>query len=161
MTVKAVCRRYHITPDTLRYYERVGAIPAVARTKSGIRDYAEQDIGWVENAICMRNAGVPVEMIAEYVELCRQGDDTFPARRDLLNTVRGELLRQIEKRQKELERLEYKIERYEAAVETGKLIWDRDFSFDPETGTFACGPSTASGAGAASRSAPSRSKSLR
>lgn len=53
MTIKDVCRRYHITPDTLRYYERVGAIPAVARTKSGIRDYAEQDIGWVENVICI------------------------------------------------------------------------------------------------------------
>lgn len=138
MTIKDVCGRYHITPDTLRYYERVGAIPAVTRTKNGIRDYAEQDIGWVENAICMRNAGVPVEMIAKYVKLCQQGDETFPARRDLLNTVRRELLRQIEKRQKELERLEYKIGRYEAAVETGELIWDRDFSFDSETGAFVC-----------------------
>lgn len=142
MTIKDVCQRYHITPDALRYYERVGAIPAVTRAKSGIRDYGEQDIGWVENAICMRNAGVPVEMIAEYVKLCRQGAETFPARRDLLNAVRGELLRQIEKRQRELERLEYKIGRYEAAVETGELIWDKDFSFDPETGTFACGPDT-------------------
>lgn len=138
MTIKDVCGRYHITPDTLRYYERVGAIPAVTRTKNGIRDYAEQDIGWVENAICMRNAGVPVEMIAEYVKLCQQGDETFQARRDLLNTVRRELLRQIEKRQKELERLEYKIGRYETAVETGELIWDRDFSFDSETGTLTC-----------------------
>lgn len=142
MTIKDVCERYHITADTLRYYERVGAIPAVTRTKNGIRDYAEQDIGWVENAICMRSAGVPVEMIAEYVELCQQGDETFPARRDLLNMVRRELLQQIKKRKMELERLEYKIERYEAAVETGELIWDRNFSFDPETGTFACGIDT-------------------
>lgn len=142
MTVKDVCEQYHITPDTLRYYERVGAIPAVTRKKNGIRDYAEQDIGWVENAICMRNAGVPVEMIAEYVKLCQQGDETFPARRDLLKAVRGELLRQIEKRQRELERLEYKIGRYEAAVETGELVWDRSFSFDPETGTFVCGTDT-------------------
>lgn len=142
MTIKDVCERYHITADTLRYYERVGAIPAVTRTKNGIRDYAEQDIGWVENAICMRNAGVPVEMIAEYVELCQQGDETFPARRDLLNMVRRELLQQIKKRKMELERLEYKIERYEATVETGELIWDRNFSFDPETGTFACGTDT-------------------
>lgn len=135
-TIKEVCAAYHITPDTLRYYERVGAIPAVSRNKNGVRDYAEQDIGWVENAICMRNAGVPVEMIAEYVKLCRQGDGTFSARRDLLKEVRGTLLRQIEKCQKELARLEYKIERYEAAVETGNLVWDRSFSFDSETGTL-------------------------
>lgn len=124
MTMKEVCRKYHISPDTLRYYERVEAIPPVNRTKNGIRDYDEQDIGWVENALCMRNAGVSVEKIVKYVKLCQQGDETFSARRDLLRETRGEILKQIEKYQKELERLEYKIARYETAVETGKLVWD-------------------------------------
>lgn len=124
MTVKKVCEKYGITPDTLRYYERIGVIPPVNRTQKGIRDYTEQDIGWVENALCMRNAGVPVEMIAEYVQLCRQGDETFSARRDLLKKARLQILKQLAKYQAELERLEYKISRYEAAVETGKLVWD-------------------------------------
>ena len=44
MTIKEVCERYDITADTLRYYERVGVIPEVTRTKSGIRDYREEDI---------------------------------------------------------------------------------------------------------------------
>lgn len=138
MTIKEVCSIYHIAPDTLRYYERVGAIPTVSRTGKGIRDYTEQDIGWVENAICMRSAGVPVEMVAQYVALCRQGDGTFSARRDLLKEVREGLLAQIEKCRRELERLEYKIGRYEAAVETGELVWDRSFSFNSKTGGFEC-----------------------
>lgn len=125
MTIKDVCVRYHIAPDTLRYYERVGAIPPVHRTEGGIRDYTEEDIGWVENAICMRGAGVPVDMMAEYVRLCQQGDETFPARRDLLKRAREKICGQIEKCQTELGRLAYKIERYEAAVETGQLVWDR------------------------------------
>ena len=57
MTIKEVCEKYDLTPDTLRYYERVGVIPEVGRTKGGIRDYSEQDIKWVENAVCMRSAG--------------------------------------------------------------------------------------------------------
>ena len=65
MTIKEVCEKYGITADTLRYYERVGVIPIVSRTKGGKRDYSEQDIAWVENAICMRNAGLPVEMLIE------------------------------------------------------------------------------------------------
>ena len=77
MTIKEVCEKYGITPDTLRYYERVGVIPTVARTKGGIRDYSEEDIRWVENAICMRSAGLPVEMLIEYVQLFREGDSTF------------------------------------------------------------------------------------
>lgn len=133
MTMKEVCEKYHISPDTLRYYEKVGAIPPVNRTKKGIRDYTAQDIGCVENALCMRNAGVPVEMVAKYMKLCQQGDETFIARRDLLKEVRCQIRKQIEKYERELERLEYKIERYEAAVETGELIWDRPFSFHPET----------------------------
>ncbi len=132
MTIKEVCERYHISPDTLRYYEKMGAIPAVHRTKGGVRDYTEQDIGCVENALCMRNAGVPVEMVATYVKLCGQGDETFLARRDLLREVRGGIMRQIEKCQRELERLEYKIGRYELAIETGELVWDRTFSFEPD-----------------------------
>lgn len=124
MTMKEVCEKYHISPDTLRYYERVGAIPAVNRAKSGIRDYTEQDLGSVENALCMRNAGVPVEMVVKYVELCRQGDETFSARRDLLVEARNRILSQMEKYQNELKRLDYKISRYENAMETGKLVWD-------------------------------------
>lgn len=124
MTIREVCDKYHISPDTLRYYERVGVIPAVNRTKSGIRDYTTQDLGCVENAICMRNAGVPVEMVVQYMKLCQQGDSTFAARRDLLKGVRSELLKQIEKCQQELKRLEYKIRRYETAIETGELVWD-------------------------------------
>lgn len=138
MTIKEVCEKYHISPDTLRYYERVGVIPEVNRTKGGIRNYEEQDLNWVENAICMRNAGVPIEMIIEYVKLYNQGNETLAARRDLLIEARGEILKQMQKYQRELERLEYKIERYATAVETGKLVWDIEFTFDPETKTFEC-----------------------
>lgn len=140
MTIKEVCAKYRVSPDTLRYYERVGVIPPVTRTKNGIRDFTPQDIGSVENALCMRSAGVPVEMVIEYVRLCRQGDETIPARRDLLKEVRAGIVGQIEKCRKELERLDYKIQRYDEAVETGELVWDRTFSFDPGTGAFTCEP---------------------
>ena len=48
MTIKEVSEKYHITQDTLRYYERVGMIPKVTRTLSGIRNYQPEDLGWVE-----------------------------------------------------------------------------------------------------------------
>ena len=44
MTIAEVCKRCGITPDTLRYYERVGLIPPVARTAGGIRNYTETDV---------------------------------------------------------------------------------------------------------------------
>ena len=84
MTIREVSEKYHISQDTLRYYERIGLIPAVHRTAGGVRDYQETDLGWVEHAICMRSAGVSVEALIEYVRLYQQGDATIEARLHLL-----------------------------------------------------------------------------
>ena len=125
MTIKEVCEKYDITPDTLRYYERVGVIPEVHRTKGGIRDFTDEDIAWVENAICMRSAGVPVEMLIEYVRLFQKGDSTFQARRDILAEAREEIQKQIDKYQATMDRINYKISRYDEAIKTGVLTWDK------------------------------------
>ena len=126
MTIKEVCEKYDITPDTLRYYERVGVIPEVSRTKGGIRDFTEEDIKWVENAVCMRSAGVPVEMLIEYVKLFQEGDSTITARRNLLIEARAKVQENLDKYQATMDRLNYKISRYEEAVKTGILSWDAE-----------------------------------
>lgn len=124
MTITEVSKKYDITADTLRYYERVGMIPPVTRTVSGIRDYQEKDLNWVELAKCMRSAGLPVEAMIEYVKLFQDGDSTIPARLQLLIEQREALLQQRKQIEETLERLNYKISRYEVAVKTGKLTWD-------------------------------------
>ena len=124
MTIKQVCQRYGLTQDTLRYYEKIGVIPPVHRSASGIRDYDEHDLGWVENAVCLRSAGVPVESIAEYVKLYQAGDETFAARRDLLSHVLADLTEQP------IQKLTYKVSRYEAAVRTGVLSWTKETETD-------------------------------
>lgn len=124
MTIKEVCKQFDISADTLRYYERVGVIPKVKRTKGGIRDYSEEDISWVENAICMRSAGVPVEMLIEYVKLYQEGDNTLEARRDLLIEARVEVQNKIDQYVDTLNKLNFKISRYEEAVKKGYLSWE-------------------------------------
>lgn len=124
MTIKEVSEKYDISQDTLRYYERVGLIPPVSRTAGGIRNYNESDLGWVENAICMRNAGVPIEALIEYVKLYQMGDSTFEARRQLLQEQLDSLEEQKKQIEETIERLKFKVSRYQAAVETGVLSWD-------------------------------------
>ena len=123
MTIKEVSAKYQITQDTLRYYERVGMIPPVGRTAGGIRDYKEKDCGWIELALCMRTAGLPVEAMIEYVRLTQEGNGTIQARLELLQEQRERLQEQQAKIAQTLERLNYKIGRYEEAVKTGKLVW--------------------------------------
>ena len=124
MTIKQVCERYGLTPDTLRYYEKIGVIPQVRRSASGIRDYSEQDIGWVDNAVCLRNAGVPVDSIVQYVKLFQAGDETIAARRDLLSRALDDLLDQRSQLNAAIQRLSYKVRRYDQALQTGILSWE-------------------------------------
>ena len=123
MTIAEVSKKYDISADTLRYYERVGMIPPVTRTASGIRDYQDSDLGWVGLAKCMRSAGLPVEAMIEYVRLYQEGDSTIPARLQLLLEQRQSLLEKKKKIDETLDRLNYKISIYEDAVKTGKLSW--------------------------------------
>ena len=123
MTIKEVSEKFNVSADTLRYYERVGMIPHVTRTAGGVRDYRENDISWVELAVCMRSAGMPVEAMIEYVRLFREGDSTIPARLQLLTEQRERLEEQRAQIDSTLKRLNYKISRYEEAVKTGKLVW--------------------------------------
>lgn len=124
MTIKEVSEKFDITADTLRYYERVGLIPPVARNASGNRDYQEKDVDWVEHTVCMRNAGVPIEALIEYVKLFQMGDATFGARQDLLKEQYEKLEEQRKQIEATMDRLHYKISKYEEAVKTGKLVWD-------------------------------------
>lgn len=116
MTIAEVAKKYELTADTLRYYERVGLIPSVNRTGGGIRDYSEQDCRWIEFIKCMRGAGLPIEVLIEYVALFQRGPSTHDARKHLLIDQRDQLVERIADMQKTLERLNLKIERYEQAV---------------------------------------------
>jgi DNA-binding transcriptional MerR regulator len=116
MTITEVSEKFDLSQDTLRYYERIGLIPRVNRSKSGIRAYTEEDCKWVEFIKCMRSAGLPVEVLIEYVGLFQQGDETVEARKELLIEQRKQLLTRIEDMKKILERLDDKIARYEQTV---------------------------------------------
>ena len=132
MTIREVSEKFNVSQDTLRYYERVGLIPAVHRTAGGVRDYQPSDLSWVEHAICMRSAGVSVEALAEYVRLYQQGDETIKARLHLLQEQERLLKEQYEQLAATLERLDYKISRYECALETGVLSWETEEETEKE-----------------------------
>ena len=116
MKIAEVSERYGISLDTLRYYERIGLIQPVNRNKSGIRDYGEIDLKRIEFIKCMRGAGLPVDVLAEYIKLVQQGDQTIEARKEILKVQREQLLVKMNEMQKTLDMLDYKIEVYENAV---------------------------------------------
>lgn len=116
MKIAEVSEKFGISSDTLRYYERIGLVPPVNRNDGGIRDYSELDIRRVEFVKCMRSAGLPVEVLIEYIGLVQQGDQTIEARKEILVEQRELLVDRMEQMQKTLDILDHKIEVYEKAV---------------------------------------------
>ena len=111
MTIGEVSKKYEITTDTLRYYERIGLIPHVPRKKNGIRDFDEESCNWVSFVKCMRSAGVEIEALIEYVRLKRQDIDES-RRMEILVEQREKLVNKMEYLKSTIERLEHKIAYY-------------------------------------------------
>lgn len=113
MTIAEVGREFELTADTLRYYERIGLLPAVNRNSSGNRDYTEEDCRWVKFIKCMRNAGLSIEVLIEYVGLFQQGNETAQIRKELLIEQRKHIVEKIQDFQNTLAYLDKKIDGYE------------------------------------------------
>lgn len=116
MMITEVSKKYGISVDTLRYYERVGLIPPVNRNKNGYRDYTKEDCEWVYFSIVMRNAGLSIEALIEYVSLFQKGRNTISTRKQILIEQRELLAERINEMQKVLDRLDHKIDGYEERV---------------------------------------------
>ncbi|MDO4443326.1 MAG: MerR family transcriptional regulator [Slackia sp.] len=116
MKIAEVSKRYGISADTLRYYERIGLLRHVPRTASGIRDYNETNRKTVEFLKCMRGAGVSIEALIEYMDLFDEGEHTAAARKALLEKQRDSVRARIADLQAGLDRLDYKIAHYEQVI---------------------------------------------
>ena len=113
MNIAEVSKQYGLTADTLRYYERIGLLPAVARNKSGNRDYSEVDCERIEFIKSMREAGLSIEVLTKYMHLFLEGDSTLKEREELLIAERDRLQVRLEHMQSTLERLNRKITAYQ------------------------------------------------
>ena len=113
MTITEVNKKYGVSADTLRYYERIGLLPPVPRSRGGVRNYDEDACRWVELMLCMRKAGVQIDALIRYVTLFRQGEQTAPARKAILLEQRERLLARMEDLRQSLERLNQKIALYD------------------------------------------------
>ena len=116
MKISEVSEQSGLSVDTLRYYEKIGLLPPVNRTGSGIRDYSALDVRRVDFIKCMRTAGLPIEVLIEYYALVQQGDETIPARKEILQEQRAQLVARMAEMQETLDLLNYKIQVYEEAV---------------------------------------------
>ncbi len=101
--------------DTLRYYERAGVLPEIARSGSGQRLYSDSDLGWVAFVRRLRATGMSMRRIEEYTSMVRAGEGTIAERRQMLEEHRATVSSAIGELSEALGVLDAKITHYEAA----------------------------------------------
>jgi transcriptional regulator, merR family len=111
MNITEAGKQTSLTPNTLRYYERIGLIPPVSRNKGGTREYTSKDLCWIE-----LSAGLTPETLIEYVALSQLGDTTLEARKDILELQREVLQEKMKFIQQTLARIDIKIENYRTDI---------------------------------------------
>ncbi len=118
-TVGQMAKRLGVAPSTLRYYDKEGLLPYVERSDGGIRMFKESDYEWLTIIECLKQSGLSIKEIRQYIDLCRQGDATIPERLQLFANRRRAVQQQMAQLQKTLDMLDYKLWFYQTSQEAG------------------------------------------
>ena len=83
-TMMQVCRELDMTYQTLKFYCNEGLIPNVKRDRNNRRVFDEQDVKWIKDLTCLKKCGMSIQEMKEYLDLCLQGANTIPLRKEML-----------------------------------------------------------------------------
>lgn len=111
-TVKEVAELLDLTKHTIRYYSDKGLVPNIQRDKNNNRLFNEESINWLTGIKCLKECGMSIESIKDYIDLCLGGDSTVQARYDIILEQRAAAEIQLEKAKKRLKYMEEKVSHY-------------------------------------------------
>lgn len=136
-TVGEMAKILGIPPSTLRYYDKEGLLPFVERSSSGIRMFTEKDHEWLKVIECLKQSGLSIKEIRDFIDMAIQGDEaSLKKRLSLFQARRDAVKEQIKDMQETLELLEFKCWYYEQAILDGSEEKVRDLSPDEIPGQY-------------------------
>ena len=132
-TISEAAEKTGLPPSTIRFYDKEGLLPNIKR-KNGIRVFEDMDLRLMGLLTCLKNTGMPIKRIRDYVELTSKGDDTLRERYEIIKAQRQFVLDQIEQLQYYLEELDFKDWYYNKALAAGSESAINLDDYEKETG---------------------------
>lgn len=120
-TIGQFAHKCGLTAYTLRFYEKEGLLPFVKRSASGIRFFEESDLEWISIINCLKETGMSVKEIKEFIDWCRMGDATIKQRYHFFLEHKKKVEEQLKNLQKNMEKIDYKIWYYKTALKAGTV----------------------------------------
>ena len=130
MNIREASESCQVTPETIRYYEKIGVIPAIARNAHGVRQFDEEALNWITFVRQMRTAGLPIQALITYLSLFQQGDETIEQRKALLRAQILKTEQKMQEMQTALDRLRFKLDNYETHMIPAEQRLTSDKSLD-------------------------------
>ena len=106
--MKEACKETGLTYDTLKFYCNEGLIPNVKRDKNNYRIFSNKDIAWIKGLSCLKNCGMSILEMKEYLALCLQGEKSIPERQKILDIKLKELNNRIAEIESSIEYIHWK-----------------------------------------------------
>lgn len=107
-SMKEACALTNMTYETLKFYCNEGLVPNVKRDRRNYRIFDEHDIKWIQSLNCLKNCGMSIAEMKEYLALCLKGKDSIPERKVMLAAKRKTLLQSISKLQEAVAYIDWK-----------------------------------------------------
>ncbi|MDF7626708.1 MerR family transcriptional regulator [Lactobacillaceae bacterium L1_55_11] len=115
MNIKAVAQQTGLSIGTIRYYEKIGLLPEIARDANGIRNFDNHNVQQLDFIKTLRNSGMRIAALKEYLSLVYADDDaSIPRRQAILQASLAEIEDQMAKLQTGRDCLRYKLANYES-----------------------------------------------
>lgn len=84
-SMKQACQKTGLTYDTLKFYCNEGLVPNVKRAANNYRIFDDDDLAWINSLSCLKNCGMSIQEMKDFLELCLAGESTIPKRMEILN----------------------------------------------------------------------------
>lgn len=107
-SMKETCEKTNLTYQTLKYYCNEGLIPNVKRDKNNYRIFDDNDIAWIKSLSCLKNCGMSILEMKEYLDLCLKGQSSIPERKIILERKRKSLVDELDRVQKSIDYIDWK-----------------------------------------------------
>lgn len=98
-TMKETCEKTGLPYETLKFYCNKGLVPNVKRDGNNHRVFDDRDVAWINSLNCLKNCGMSISEMKEYIELCLIGESSIPERKLIIEKKRKNLeieLKQIQ-----------------------------------------------------------------
>lgn len=131
-SMKEACIKTELTYDTIKYYCNEGLVPNVKRDKNNYRIFDDRDIAWINSLSCLKNCGMSIVEMKEYLHLCLQGKNSIPERQKILDIKKQNLIKELNDIQKSIDYIDWKQGFYQDVLDGKTEYYSNLVSVDRE-----------------------------